>query len=101
MKIVLSKQENGLDHILNKTVYVENILSRVTNLLKDNDQAIIGPKLKKIEEMEIELLKSELSLSNLLDKSIEIEKETKKKLEEICSENIVIRKKLIEMLGVD
>ena len=99
MKIGTTTKENPLDHIPNKSHYVENILNRITNLLKDNDQTIIGPKLKKVEEMEIELLKNELNLNKLLSKSIDIEKETKKKLEEICSENVVIRKKLIEMIG--
>ena len=99
MKIGITNQENPLDHIPNKTNYVENVLVRIGNLLKDNDQTIIGPKLKKVEEMEIELLKNELNLNKLLSKSIDIEKETKKKLEEICSENVVIRKKLIEMIG--
>ena len=99
MKIGTTTKENPLDHIPNKSHYVENILNRITNLLKDNDQTIIGPKLKKVEEMEIELLKDELNLNNLLDKSVVIEEETKKKLDGLISENIVIRKKLIEMLG--
>jgi len=99
MKIGITNPENPLDHIPNKAIYVENILTRISNLLKDNDQTVIGPKLKKVEEMEIELLKDELSLNNLLAKSIIIESDTKKQLEALCSENIVIRKKLIEMIG--
>ena len=99
MKIGTSLKENPLDHIPNKMNYVENVLTRISNLLKDNDQTVIGPKLKKIEEVEIELLKDELRLNNLLDKSIVIENDTKKKLEALCSENVVIRKKLIEMIG--
>ena len=62
MKIGISLKENSLDHIPNKTNYVENILTRISNLLKDNDQTVIGPKLKKIEEMEATLLKDELIL---------------------------------------
>jgi hypothetical protein len=99
MKIGTINQENKLDHIPNKVTYVENVLIRIGNLLKGDDQTIIGPKLKKVEEMEIELLKEELKLNTLLDKSIDIEKETKEKLGLLNSENIVIRKKLIEMIG--
>jgi hypothetical protein len=99
MKLVIRNNEASLENISNKQSYVENILTRIKNLLKEENQTIIGPKLKKIEEVEKELITNNSHFDNLLTKSVEIERDTKKKLELLCSENTVIRKKLIEMLG--
>jgi len=82
-----------------KVIDPENIFFRISNLLKENDYDIVGSKLKKIEEMEKELIEKELGLTNLINRSIKIESETKHLLSQLRSENIVIRKKLIEMLG--
>jgi hypothetical protein len=98
MKIVSMNSVKNIE-IQNKEMFVENILSRVSRLLKDEDKTIIGPKLKKIEEMEKELINKDLNLSNLLLKSDEIKKDTTEKIKSLKEENSVIRKKLLEMLN--
>lgn len=101
MRIVSADPTKNREHIQNKTTYTENVLSRITRLLKDEDKTIIGPKLKKIEEIEKGLISKELNLNSLLIKSEELKKDTQEKTEALKVENSVIRKKLLEMLNGD
>ena len=52
MRIAIAHPIEKEEHIQNKTIFIENILSRIVRLLKDEDKTIVGPKLKKIEETE-------------------------------------------------
>jgi hypothetical protein len=99
MRIVIADPIKNGEHIQNKVTFTENILSRISRLLKDEDKTVIGPKLKRIEEIEKDLINKELNLSNLLIKSEEIKKDTIEKAESLKIENTVIRKKLLEMVN--
>ena len=68
MRIVSTDPTKNREHIQNKTIFTENILSRISRILKDEDKTIIGPKLKKIEEIQKDLINKELNLNSLLIK---------------------------------
>jgi len=96
---IIYNSEKSIDHIPNNSIFVDNILSRITRLLKDENQIVVGSKLKKLEELEKILINKDLELDNLLLKSKDIKKDIKEKSKELNLENVVIRKKLLEMLN--
>lgn len=99
MKIIPTEAEKKITHIKDKISFSENILSRVVRLLKDEDQTVIGPKLKNIELEEKKLIDQDSNLTTLLIKSEELKKDVTEKSEALGIENAVIRKKLLEMLN--
>jgi hypothetical protein len=99
MKIIPTETEKKVINIKDKISFSENILSRVVRLLKDEDQTVIGPKLKNIEQEEKKLTEQESNLTTLLIKSEDLKKDVTEKSEALGIENTVIRKKLLEMLN--
>lgn len=99
MKIIKTKPEKMLEHIQNRETFIDNVISRISSLIKTDSEILIGSKLEKAEFAEKNLINQELKYSSLLIKSEEIKKETENNLSSLKAENSVIRKKLLEMLG--
>lgn len=100
MEIIKNKLFPFEEHIPNKESFIQDIVSRIAYLIKeDNDFHLIKDRTKKLELLQIDLGKKNVKYDKILEQAENLKKGLEEKISDIDSKNFALKSSLLEKLG--
>jgi hypothetical protein len=96
---IISDPLPTIDKQKNKEEFINRLLQQISIICREDKSFTIGNKIKSLNEYKTTLEEKENKLNILLDKSTKIKLDVQKQLDEIQSDILVVKQRLLNQLG--